>query len=124
MIIAFILSILTGCYVTRSGDYSAPDKMINADKPLRWFNEHNVDIVLSHHQSQQVYGLIALNRRGYFYPNIKSTREPLKLKAGCVTWLLNSSSDALKNPEDKKLAAAQQQFASRFNEAMVPFCLE
>ncbi|MBQ4864272.1 hypothetical protein J8L98_21510 [Pseudoalteromonas sp. MMG013] len=109
---------------TNSTDKSATPELVNELRALAWFGEQRVEEVIQLHQQQKVYGLIALNRRGYFYPKIGMSRKPLKLKAGCMTWLLSSSSDVITSDSNKDLRVSQQKFSSRFNEAMAPNCLE
>ncbi|MBQ4850869.1 hypothetical protein [Pseudoalteromonas sp. MMG012] len=116
--------LLGGCVVTNSTDKSAKPELVNELRALAWFDEQRVEEVIQLHQQQKVYGLIALNRRGYFYPKIGMSRKPLKLKAGCMTWLLSSSSDVITSDSNKELRVSQQKFSSRFNEAMAPNCLE
>ncbi|WP_192509938.1 hypothetical protein [Pseudoalteromonas aurantia] len=118
------ICLLGGCVATNSTDKSATPELVNELRALTWFGEQRVEEVIQLHQQQKVYGLIALNRRGYFYPKIGMSRKPLKLKAGCMTWLLSSSSDVITSDSNKDLRVSQQKFSSRFNEAMAPNCLE
>jgi hypothetical protein len=123
-IFLFYTCLLAGCALSGSDNKNRLPELVNESRSLKWFSEHNVDEVLSLHQKEQYLGLIALSRRGYFYPKIGMTNKPLKLKANCVTWLLGNSSDVVKNYQMKILHTTQQQFAAKFNTVMAPKCLK
>ncbi|TMO56846.1 hypothetical protein [Pseudoalteromonas aurantia] len=123
-ILSFYMCLLAGCAASGPADKNTVPELVNENRPLIWFSERNVDEVLSLHRQQQSLGLIALSRRGYFYPKIGMARKPLTLQDKCVTWLLASSSDIVNDKRGKALMAAQQQFAAKFNMAMAPNCLK
>ncbi|KAF7764363.1 hypothetical protein PCIT_b0345 [Pseudoalteromonas citrea] len=120
----FYVCLLTGCAASGPASKSTVPELVNESRPLVWFSEQNIDDVLLLHEQEQSLGLIALSRRGYFYPKIGMARKPLSLQDNCVTWLLASSSDIVNDKQAKVLQAAQQQFAAKFNTAMAPKCLK
>ncbi|WP_158678275.1 hypothetical protein [Pseudoalteromonas sp. T1lg23B] len=85
--------------------------------------KHSLEQVLEAHEAEQSFGLIALNRRGYFYPKVGMARKPLPLKEGCQTWLLSASNDVVNSDKEREQMASLQSFAAKFNIAMESKCL-
>ncbi|MBD1583010.1 hypothetical protein [Pseudoalteromonas sp. S16_S37] len=124
MIGLLALGILSGCEMVTNSEPSKPaSELVNIDRPLEWFVNTSVEQVIKAHEAQQIFGLIALNRRGHFYPKIGMARGPLTLKAGCQTWLISASNDVVTNDSEREQAAAMQAFAAKFNMHMESKCL-
>ncbi|BBN83517.1 hypothetical protein PA25_35020 [Pseudoalteromonas sp. A25] len=118
------LCLLSGCeMVAKDQPSPLPTALVNEQRALEWFVDNPVEQVIKAHEAEQVFGLIALNRRGYFYPKVGMARGPLSLREGCQTWLIAASDDVLKSDSEREKAAALQAFAAKFNMHMESKCL-
>ncbi|CAM4202622.1 hypothetical protein [Pseudoalteromonas byunsanensis] len=119
-----ICALMLGCEMIQTASNSGSEvPLVNADRSMDWFMAHSLEQVLEAHEAKQSFGLIALNRRGYFYPKVGMARKPLPLKEGCQTWLLSASNDVIKNDSQREQMANLQSFAAKFNIAMESKCL-
>lgn len=123
--LVFALCSLTilGCQMTGSDDIKTEPELVTEDRPMAWFLANPVERVIEVHNTEQVFGLIALNRRGYFYPKVGMARAPLKMNEGCKTWLLKASNDVVSSEQEKENMSKLQAFATKFNMAMENKCL-
>ncbi|NOU50017.1 hypothetical protein HG263_05630 [Pseudoalteromonas sp. JBTF-M23] len=118
------VSTLSSCEMVTDSEQNKPvSSLVNAQRTMDWFVSTSVEQVIEAHEAQQIFGLIALNRRGYFYPKVGMARGPLNLKTGCQTWLIAASNDVLNNDSEREQAAALQAFAAKFNMHMESKCL-
>ncbi|CAH9050104.1 hypothetical protein PSECIP111951_00121 [Pseudoalteromonas holothuriae] len=122
MSLFFVLA-LTSCKTMVDDKSGKPTQLVNANQPLQWFIDNSVEQVIAAHEKAQTFGLIALNRRGHFYPKIGMSKGPLILKSGCQTWLVSASNDVVSNESEREKMASLQGFAAKFNMSMESRCL-
>lgn len=119
------LSLLSACASQTNDPSSLVEQQdLIPDQPnMEWFTDKSVGSVIDAQLAANKLGLIAVNRRGYYYPNVGYSKQAKTLKSGCQTWLVSGTSDALKNEQQKQQQQQLSAFAKTFNAAMQAKCL-